>query len=450
MQWKLILPALEEASGKYWRSIKYSLFPPLGLATIAGYIPREHTITLTDEHVDLIVLDDEPDIVIIQVYITNAYRAYNIADHYLKKNKIVVLGGLHVTSLPEEASQHATAVVLGPGDHVFHNVVNDILADNLQKIYFSDRRDLTDIPPVRRDLVNLKKYLVKNSLVVTRGCPFSCAFCYKESFFKTGKSYYTYTLDRALEEIDSLSGRHLFFLDDNILTENNFTEDLFTELISRKRIFQGAGTVQGIINKKIIEPAARAGLKSLFVGFESINKTNMINANKKHNFNNDYDRAISILHDYGIKINASFVFGMDDDDRDVFKKTVDWAVERGITTATFHVLTPYPGTNLYAQLEKENRIISKDWNLYNTRNIVFKPAKMEAKDLEDGYWQSYKNFYSMNSIIKSAMQHKKNTQKISNFLYSFGWKKIEPVWELLIRLKKLPYSIPLLEAVLKT
>jgi radical SAM superfamily enzyme YgiQ (UPF0313 family) len=338
---------------------------------------------------------------------------------------------------------------LGPGDCISHELVNDILSGKIKKTYFSHRRDLINIPPVRRDLINMKKYLVKNSLVVTRGCPFSCDFCYKEPFFNKGKSYYTYSLDKALKEIDFLNGKHLFFLDDNILAENQFTEDLFTELIPRKRIIQGAGTIQGINNEKIINLAAKAELKSVFIGFESINKENMIRSNKVHNYHNDYDKAINILNNYGIKTNASFVFGMDEDDKDVFKRTTEWAIERGITTATFHVLTPYPGTKLYKILEMEHRIISKNWNLYNTRNVVFEPMKMEINDLEDGYWWSYKNFYSIKSIIKSAMVHEKNGKKISSFLYSFGWKKMEPVWELIIWLKKLSYSIPVLENVLE-
>lgn len=449
MYWKLILPALEEANSKYWRSIKYSLFPPLGLATIAGYIPKEHTIKIVDEHVDEIKYDDFPDVILIQVYITNAYKAYQIADYYLNMGKIVVLGGLHVTSLPEEAFEHATAIVIGPGDHVFKEVVEDILTRNLKKQYKAIRRDLINIPPVRRDLIDLRKYLVPNSLVVTRGCPFSCDFCYKEAFFYGGKSYYTYLLDNALKEIDSLQGKHLFFLDDNILAENKFTTDLFEELISRNRLFQGAGTIQGINNEKILGLAAKAGLKSIFVGFESINKENMINTNKRHNYNNDYDKAISILNDHGIKINGSFVFGMDADDKDVFKRTTEWAIKRGITTATFHILTPYPGTNLYKKLELDNRILSKDWSLFNTRNVVFTPKRMTKAELEDGYWWSYKYFYSVRKIFESSMVHKKNTNKISNFIYSFAWKKMEPFWEIIIKLKKLSYTIPLLEHVLK-
>jgi radical SAM superfamily enzyme YgiQ (UPF0313 family) len=449
MHWKLILPALAEAKDRYRRSIKYSLFPPLGLATIAGYIPQGHTIQIIDEHVDEIHYNDSPDIVLVQVYVTNAYKAYAIADHYLAAGKIVILGGLHVTSLPEEAAQHATAIVTGPGDHVFKEVVEDIFADALKWHYQSVRRDLVDIPPVRRDLIDLRKYLAPNSLVVTRGCPFACDFCYKNSFFRGGKSYYTYLLDKALAEIDSLTGKHLFFLDDNILTENKFTEDLFKELTARNRLAQGAGTIQGITNGKLIELAAKAGLKSLFVGFESINKENMIRINKKHNYNNDYDKAVSVLNNYGIKINGSFVFGMDRDYSDVFRRTADWAIESGITTATFHILTPYPGTALHKKMKMENRIISENWSLYNTRNVVFTPKNMSPRELEDGYWWSYKYFYQVKKIFKSAMAHEKAINKTANFMYAFGWKKMELFWELIIKLKKLRYTIPLLETVLR-
>ena len=448
MKWKLILPALEEAKGKYFRSIKYSLFPPLGLATIAGYIPPEDDIQIVDEHVEDILLNDNPDIVLISVYITNAYRAYDLADYYLQKGITVILGGLHVSSLPEEASMHATSIVIGPGDHIFAEVIKDIKTGNLKKNYKSQRRDLDDIPPIRRDLIDFRKYLVKNSIVITRGCPYICDFCYKESFFQGGKSYYTYSLDRALAEIDTLKGKHLFFLDDNILTETEFTKDLFRELMGRKRIFQGAGTVKGILNEELISLAAKAGLKSIFVGFESINKENMAKT-KLHNYSYDYDKACSILDNYGIKINGSFVFGMDEDDKDVFKRTVDWAVNKGITTATFHVQTPYPGTALYAKLESENRIISKNWNIYNTRNAVFKPAKMTANELEKGYLQSYKDFYSFSNIFKSAGVHKSLCKKLSSLFYSLGWKKAKGFWEVLIALRRLHYSLPALESVLK-
>src|SRR5215472_15415175 len=193
---KFILPALTEATSPYWRPIKYSLFPPLGLATLAAYLRPDDQAVIVDEHVEPLRIDDKPDLVVIQVYITNAYRAYGIADHYRRKGVFVVLGGLHVTSLPEEASAHADAIFLGPGEQTFPQFLKDFHAGRPGRIYAStDGRTLERIPPVRRDLIRRKLYLVPNSIVVTRGCPQHCDFCYKDAFFEGGRSFYTQRVD---------------------------------------------------------------------------------------------------------------------------------------------------------------------------------------------------------------------------------------------------------------
>src|SRR5215510_6804952 len=216
MKVKMILPALTEAKSPFWRPIKYSLFPPLGLATLAGYLPRDWRIDLQDEHVEKLDLDDEPDLVAIQVYITSAKRSYAIADHYRKKGAYVVLGGLHVTSLPEEAARHADTVCLGPGEDIWPAFLADYRAGRPAPVYRSTVRTLAQLPPIRRDLIKRHLYLVPNSIVVSRGCPHVCDFCYKEAFFQGGKGFYTQTVDAALAEIERLPGRHLYFLDDHL------------------------------------------------------------------------------------------------------------------------------------------------------------------------------------------------------------------------------------------
>lgn len=183
MKVKLILPALTEAESPFWRPIKYSLFPPLGLATLAAYLSPDDEIDLQDQHVEKLNLDDNPDLVLIQVYITNAYRAYDIADHYRRKGAYVLLGGLHVTSLPEEAAQHGDTIFLGPGEETFPQFLKDFKNKSPKKVYFSNVRTLHGMPPVRRDLIKRERYLVPNSIVVTRGCPHHCDFCYKDAFF---------------------------------------------------------------------------------------------------------------------------------------------------------------------------------------------------------------------------------------------------------------------------
>jgi len=217
MKIKMILPALTEAKSPYWRPIKYSLFPPLGLATLAAYCDTSDEVSLQDEHVEELNINDEPDIVVIQVYITNAFRAYQIADHYRSQGAYVCLGGLHVTSLPAEAITHADSLFLGPGEESWPRFLKDFKNGVPNKTYTSAERSLDTIPPIRRDLIKRQLYLVPNSIVVTRGCPHHCNFCYKDAFFEGGKSFYTQQVDAALNEIDRLPGRHLYFLDDHLL-----------------------------------------------------------------------------------------------------------------------------------------------------------------------------------------------------------------------------------------
>ena len=445
---KLILPALTEATSPYWRPIKYSLFPPLGLATLAAYLDPDTEISLQDEHVEKLFLDDQPDLVIIQVYITNAYRAYQIADHYRALGSYVILGGLHVTSLPEEAAPHADTIFLGPGEHTFPQFLKDFAAGTQQGRYESSVRTLEGIPPIRRDLIKRQRYLVPNSIVVSRGCPHHCTFCYKDGFFGGGRSFYTQTVDDALAEINRLPGRHLYFLDDHLLGNVRFSRDLFRGMRGMDRVFQGAATVDSILRDDLIEDAAAAGLRSLFVGFETLSNSTLAGAGKKQNLGRSYREVVKRLDSLGIMINGSFVFGLDGDSRDVFKRTVDWAVEVGITTATFHILTPYPGTALFTEMDLQNRVETRNWDLYDTRHVVYRPSCMSPEELKRGYDWAYEEFYTWANIFKGASAHASLKHQMKHFFYSSGWKKFERAWDLAIRIKQLSQIRPLLEAIL--
>jgi radical SAM superfamily enzyme YgiQ (UPF0313 family) len=448
MKVKMILPALAEAESPFWRPIKYSLFPPLGLATLAAYLDPDDEVDLQDQHVEELRLDDEPDLVLIQVYITNASRAYAIADQYRKKGAYVCLGGLHVTSLPEEAAPHADSIFLGPGEETFPEFLRDFRAGRTKPRYFSAVRDLAGIPPVRRDLIKRERYLVPNSIVVTRGCPHHCDFCYKDAFFQGGKGFYTQRVDEALAEIDRLPGRHLYFLDDHLLGNVRFASALFEGMRGMDRVWQAAGTVDSILRGDLVERAAKAGLRSLFVGFETLSPENLRQSNKKQNLKQNYEHAIARLHDLGVMINGSFVFGLDDDGPDVFKRTVDWGVRNSITTSTYHVLTPYPGTRLFETMEAEGRITTRDWDLYDTRRVVYRPMGMTPAALEAGYWWAYKNFYSWSNIARASLGHDNAKHMLKHFAYTAGWKKFEPLWNFLIKTRSLNGMLPLLEAIL--
>jgi radical SAM superfamily enzyme YgiQ (UPF0313 family) len=449
LQVKFILPALTEAADPYWRPIKYSLFPPLGLATLAAYLSPDDRAVIVDEHVEPLTVDDTPELVVIQVYITNAYRAYRIADHYRSKGAFVCLGGLHVTSLPAEAAVHADGIFLGPGEQTFPKFLADFRAGKPERVYASTAgRTLERIPPVRRDLIRRSYYLVPNSIVVTRGCPQHCDFCYKDAFFQGGRGFYTQRVDDALAEIERLRGRHLYFLDDHLLGDRRFAEALFDGMNGMRRLFQGAATVDSILRGNLIERAAQAGLRSIFVGFETLTPGNLKRSNKRQNLGRDYKAVADRLHSLGIMINGSFVFGMDDDAQDVFRRTVDWAIEHGITTATFHIQTPYPGTQLQARMVRDGRMVTRDWNLYDTRHVVYRPAQLKPEELKAGYDWAYREFYRWSSIARASLHHGTFKHQAKHFFYASGWKKFEPVWDLIIRARQLTRVTPLLEGVL--
>jgi radical SAM superfamily enzyme YgiQ (UPF0313 family) len=445
---KMILPALTEATSPFWRPIKYSLFPPLGLATLAAYLDDDAEVEIQDEHVEPLDVDDAPDLVVIQVYITSANRAYRLADRYRARGVRVVLGGLHVTSLPEEAAAHADTIFIGPGEDTWPRFLADLRRGCPEAVYRSQVRTLAGIPPVRRDLIKRRLYLVPNSIVVSRGCPHVCDFCYKEAFFEGGRSFYTQTVDAALAEIERLPGRHLYFLDDHLFGDRRFATALFDGMRGMGRLWQAAGTVNAVLAPGLLERAVDAGLRSLFVGFETLNPDNLAEQHKYQNMRRDYGAAIRRLHDVGVMINGSFVFGMDGDDGSVFERTVDWAIEQGIETATFHVLTPYPSTALYRRIAAQRRLISHDWDRYDTRQAVFRPARMSPEQLERGYHWAYREFYRWRSIARGAAAHGDPLAGLRHFAYAAGWKKFEPLWDVVIRARRAGAMLPLLETIL--
>lgn len=210
------------------------------------------------------------------------------------------------------------------------------------------------------------------------------------------------------------------------------------------RLFQGASILRG----DTIEHAAAAGLRSIFIGFESLSDANLKASNKGQNLRQDYRQAIERLHGLGIAINGSFVFGLDDDREDVFERTVEWAVTKGLTTATFHVATPYPGTAYHARIEAEGRLLHRDWRRYDTRHAVFTPRHMSAATLEHGYWRAYRDFYRWSNIARAASRGGAFAHRLRRFAYAAGWKKFEPLWDLLIRTRRLAGMLPLLEGIL--
>ena len=448
MKVQLILPALLEATDPGFRPIKYALFPPLGLAALAGYLDPDDEVELQDEHVQRLTLDDDPDLVVMSVYITSAKRAYAIADGYRARGIRVVLGGLHVSSRPDEAAGHADTIFIGPGEDTWRAFLADLRLGEPAPRYISRTRTLAEAPPLRRDLIDRRRYLCPNSTVVSRGCPHHCDFCYKDAFYSGGISFYTQAVDRALAEIDRMPGRHVYFLDDHLLGNPRFAAALFEGMRGMNRVFQGASTVDAVLRPGLLEQAAAAGMRSVFVGLETVNAANLTLHAKRQNVARSYDDAIRRIHDLGIMINASFVFGLDDDRADVFDRTVDWAVSQSVETATFHIMTPYPGTALHDRIAAEGRITDDDWDHYDTRHVVFRPRYLTPDELLAGYRRAYRRFYAWPAIVRGAAGQPTLHGAARQLAYAGGWKRFEPFWDVVIRARRVNALLPLLEATL--
>ena len=446
MHIKFILPALLEVTDSRWRSIKYSLFPPLSLLALAGATPPGHTLSLEDEHVEPICTDDTPDVVAMTVYITSAHRAYALADLYRRRGVRVILGGIHPTTLPDEALAHCDAVVRGPAETLWPQVVRDLEQGTLHRVYGPHLPDRLDgLPPARRDLIRPGRYLIPHTITVSKGCPHNCHFCYQSSFY--GDGYYRLRpVEEVIREIGQSPYRHVFFLDDNLMGHPAYARALFQALHPLGVTWQGAASLDVVRHPDLLHLAYESGCRSLFVGFESLSQEALARAGKRQNRVAGYERDIRIIHDAGIMINASFIFGFDHDDPSVFERTVEFGIRNRLETATFHILTPYPGTPLFAELEREGRLLHCDWSRYDTRHAVFRPRLMSPKKLEEGYWWAYRAFYSYGSILQRSLG---TASALRRLALNVGWKKVDRLWDLIIRFEGLSLCLPVLERVLR-
>jgi radical SAM superfamily enzyme YgiQ (UPF0313 family) len=441
----LALPALQEVRSTQFRQIKYSLFPPLSLLTLAGMTDEDgFRIVLRDEHVEDIDVDATVDLVAMTVYVSSAHRAYALADRFRRAGAKVVLGGIHPTTVPHEAAQHADAVCIGPAERVWPRILRDFQRGVLRRCYRGEcRGSAALVPPARRDLMNPSAYLVRNTMVTTRGCPNACSFCYKSSFW--GRRYYEHRPLAEIEtELASLAGRFVFFLDDNLLADRPWARRLFAMLRGSGWVWQAAGSLEVARHRGFLDAAYEAGCRSLFVGFESLSPRNMRQMGKSVNAATDYAEAIRRFHEAGIMINGSFVFGFDHDTPDVFERTVEFATKNRIETATFHVLTPYPGTRLFDALARAGRLLHRDWSRYDTRHAVFRPARMSAAQLEAGTRRAYRDFYAFSAICRRAAG---TCGMLKRIAYATCWRKVDRLWSAILGAGLLPAVRPIFERI---
>jgi radical SAM superfamily enzyme YgiQ (UPF0313 family) len=377
------------------------LAPPLVLPLLAGLTPPDVDVRLVDENVEPVDVKSAADWVAITCMTASAPRAYVIADAFRQRGIPVVMGGIHPTVLPDEAAAHADAVVIGEAEPVWREVLADLAAGRLRPRYKHDGYpDLSGLPRPRRELLQVDRYLTTNVVQTARGCPNGCSFCTVSTV--SGRQYRFRPVPEVVEEVRSLSGGWVGFVDDNIAGHARRAKELFEALIPLKRRWIGQADVTMARDPELLSLAARSGCQAMFVGLESLSQENLRATHKSPNVGTDISAAIRTIHKAGIEIIGSFVLGLDEDDRGVFAKTVQFAERHKLVAAQFAVLTPFPGTAMRQQLEREGRILGHDWSHYTMSNVVFRPQHMTDLELRQGQRYAYRRFYSIPSILKRS------------------------------------------------
>lgn len=412
---------------------KHVLTPSLALTSIAAATPPGWQVRYWDENLlqGPPPCQPMPQLVGITVHLTFARRAYELADWYRRRGAKVVLGGLHVTSCPQEAAPHADALAIGEGVQLWQQIVHDVETGKLDPVYRgSYRRPYRDDPPPRRDLLPRRSFLTTTSLIATRGCHNRCGFCYL-STEGLHMPYLVRDVEQVVDEFRRDGQPYGVFIDNNLGSRPEYLSRLCHALRPLERIWSAAVSIDVTDHPELVRDMAQAGCTGVFVGFESLSDANLAAAGKRSPRTDDYARRVDLLHRWGIQVNGSFVLGFDHDGPDVFARTTDWIEQNRLQCATFHILTPYPGTPLFAQMESEGRLLHKDWSLYDTAHVVFRPRQMTPAELASGYAWCYRRLFSHRSIWRR--RPRQSSAVLPYLAMSYLYKRSNLLWHLLIR-----------------
>jgi radical SAM superfamily enzyme YgiQ (UPF0313 family) len=379
---------------------KHVLTPTLALTSIAGATPPHWQLSYFDENLlqALPRLERIPEVVGITVHLTFAERAYALARFFRQLGSRVVMGGLHVLSCQKEVSLHADSIAIGDGVATWPRILSDVERGALQPEYRADFRSrYSDDPRPARELLPRESFLTTTSLNATRGCHNRCGFCYL-STEGLRMPYRMRQVQQVVREIEQDGQPYCVFTDNNLGSNRPYLHALCRALEPLGIIWSAAVSIDVTDDPSLVRAMALSGCTGVFVGFESLCDENLTRARKKTPRVEEYARRVRLLHDNGIQVNGSFVLGFDHDRRDVFAKTAQWVESERLECATFHILTPYPGTPLFRALAQQGRILHRNWNLYDTAHVVFRPRHMTADELAQGYEWLYQRLFSATSI----------------------------------------------------
>lgn len=412
---------------------KHVLTPTLALTSVAAATPAAWTVRYWDENLlqGPPPVDPLPQVVGITVHLTFARRAYELARWFRERGSKVVLGGLHVLSCPDEAAPHADALAIGDGVPLWPVVLADVERNALQPCYRAGFERSYDADPApRRGLLPKRSFLTTSSLIATRGCHNRCGFCYlsTKGLSMPYRVRWAADIRRQWEEDGE---PYAVFIDNNLGSKPDYLTELCRELRPLNRIWSAAVSLDVTNRPDVIREMALSGCTGVFIGFESLADENLAAAGKRSPRADDYARRVRLLHDHGIQVNASFVLGFDQDRKDSFARLAEWIEVNRIESGTFHILTPYPGTPLFVQMQAEGRLLHTNWDLYDTAHAVFRPRHMSPEELELGYDWLYRWLYSPRSIWRRRLA---DASAVLPYLaMSYLYKRSNRFWHLLIK-----------------
>jgi radical SAM superfamily enzyme YgiQ (UPF0313 family) len=412
---------------------KHVLTPSLALTSLAGATPANWDVRYWDENLlqGAPPAEPFPQVVGITVHLTFARRAFELAKWFRERGAKVIFGGLHVLSCPQECAPHADALVIGEGVQLWRRVLRDVEQGVLRKVYraeFTDR--YCEEPAPRREILPRESFLTTASLIATRGCHNRCGFCYLATD-GLKMPYQMLRPEQVAEHFAAEDQPYGVFIDNNLGSKKDYLRTLCRALRPLERIWSAAVTIDVTDEPSLVREMALAGCTGVFVGFESLSDQNLVDAKKKTPRCEEYARRVEILHENGIQVNGSFVLGFDHDGPEVFERTCNWIEANRLECATFHILTPYPGTPLFREMDGGGRLLHRDWTLYDTAHVVFRPKRMSIAALEEGYAYCYRRLFSHGSIWR---RRPRDWSAVPGYLgMSYLYKKSNWLWPWLIR-----------------
>ena len=384
----------------------YFRVPPLALGVLAGLTPDEWEVKIIQEPLENPNYDENADLIGITAATHTVKRGYEIADEFRKRGKKVIMGGIHPSVMINEALEHCDAVCIGEAENVWKEILEDAKKGTLKKIYKQKQPfDLSFYTPPRREIMPKRTSIFYNvgTVEASRGCPYNCDFCSVSIIH--GKKIRYRPLDNILPEIENINHRRIFFVDNNIIANFKHAKELFREMIPMKKSWTAQATISIVKDEKLLKLASDSGCYGLLIGIESITEEGFKKYDKSVNSFKELKEALKILKEHKIGVLAHMVFGNDFDTKETMWETIEKLLELDVVSATLGILVPYPGTQLARNLEKQGRILTKDWDYYDIHHLVFKPKNFSHEEFLKEIQAIRERFFTTKEILSRAFRY---------------------------------------------